>query len=560
MTKNNPGIIQVLAVSETHGRADQRQDTVELDGFKSWRTERSGSDKGGGGLCLYYHEDLLPHCWIPEVAPNQSYIKNERQWLLFSDAEVKFAFLHIYIACQTTRNDHYLQWNDDLFSLVTKETIKLRRAGYTVFSLGDYNTRVGQIPGLEGNTSDTNDNTPMFTNFIQQANLVIVNSLPVSKGLFTRFMESGKGAVLDYGLIDNDNVNTVTSFVIDQHARFSCGTDHALLVISLSFQKNTKLSWGYQDVVRYNYNETTCFLDFQANLDNFSSKVPLHQFENFPSGDMLFHIRETLNQSGKKSFGIKVKKHIKGRKLPKNIIEVIKTKNSLATELSTLKSVSKELPSSQLRAASLSEELTKIKIKLKDLLCDHHLQRISRRRSKLIKGDPTRKRFWRFLKNQIKAAGSISGAYDASGAMVFEQHQIESAIVQHFSKVFVGQLSPVFDSPDTPDQTLLALRDIEAALGPGQVNVEPDRFESSVCKEFTFHELDRALANLPNGKASGHDHIPNEFLKNSSYLFKQYLLVFLNKMIADGLVPEELNLGKCMLIYKVVSFLNLFPF
>ena len=279
---------------------------------------------------MYYHEDLSPHCWTPEVAAQHSYIKNERQWLLFSDAAVKFAFLHIYIACQTSRNSQYLQWNEDLFHLVTMETIKLRRAGYTVFSLGDYNTRVGQIPGLEGNTPDTNNNTPMFTNFIRQANLVIVNTLPITKGLFTRFMSnSGKGAVLDYGLIDNDNVNTVTSFIIDEHARIACGTDHALLVISLSFHNNTKVSWGYQDVVRYNYNDKSSFVTFQANLDDFSSKVPLDKFEALDSGEMLFHIRESLNQSGKKSFGIKVKKHKKGRKLPKNIIEIIKKEKCL---------------------------------------------------------------------------------------------------------------------------------------------------------------------------------------------------------------------------------------
>ena len=45
--------------------------------------------------------------------------------------------------------------------------------------------------------------------------------------------------------------------------------------------------------------------------------------------------------------------------------------------------------------------------------------------------------------------------------------------------------------------------------------------------------------------------IPNELLKNCSTRFKQYLLEFLNKILEEGVVPEALNTGKCMLIYKV---------
>ena len=52
--------------------------------------------------------------------------------------------------------------------------------------------------------------------------------------------------------------------------------------------------------------------------------------------------------------------------------------------------------------------------------------------------------------------------------------------------------------------------------------------------------------------------IPNELLKNGSYNFKQFLLVFLNRILEDGSVPEALNKGKCMLIFKV-NYQKLFP-
>ena len=136
-------------------------------------------------------------------------------------------------------------------------------------------TRVGQLPGLEMNTPDTNHNTPMFLNFVQQTNLVIVNTLPVSRGLFTHFMKgSGKGGLLDYGLIDNEHTNAVKSFIIDENARFACGTDHALLVMCLDFQPIPKVTWRLNEVVKYNFNDNTKFKGFQDSFDAKSASIP----------------------------------------------------------------------------------------------------------------------------------------------------------------------------------------------------------------------------------------------------------------------------------------------
>ena len=144
--------------------------------------------------------------------------------------------MHVYVVCQNNRSDSYLQWNEDLFSLLIDETLVLKAQGFSILALGDFNTRVGRIPGMENNTPDTNNNFPMFSNFIKSTNLVILNSLPITKGLFTRFDDEsgspGTKSVLDYGLRDSDSVHTVSSFIIDANARFDCGSDHALLEVT----------------------------------------------------------------------------------------------------------------------------------------------------------------------------------------------------------------------------------------------------------------------------------------------------------------------------------------
>ena len=151
----------------------------------------------------------------------------------------------------------------------------------------------------------------------------------------------------------------------------------------------------------------------------------------------------------------------------------------------------------------------------------------------------------------MKLAGRITGAYNKTGNMVFNQDEIEEAVIDHFQTIFAGQRVPVFPLSESPDQLDLAIEDIENLLRNSPVNIPENKFESQVCSPYSFLELNQILSSLKSGKASGYDAIPNELLKNSSSHFKNYLLIFLNKILIEGRVPQRLNLGRCMLIYKV---------
>jgi hypothetical protein len=105
-----------------------------VPGFIIWKTDRSGADKGGGGLALLNKEAIPAHQWTPIVPDNLRYIANERQWLFIDNNTERLAFLHVYIA--------YLQWNEDLFHLITQEALKLRMQGFIVLAVGDFNKRV----------------------------------------------------------------------------------------------------------------------------------------------------------------------------------------------------------------------------------------------------------------------------------------------------------------------------------------------------------------------------------------------------------------------------------
>ena len=147
--------------------------------------------------------------------------------------------------------------------------------------------------------------------FLKQVNLTIINTMPQSRGLFTRFMDNsgrpGTRSLLDYGLIDHDHTNTVTSFVIDEDARYEAGSDHALLECNIT--------------------DSTDYSRYQTLLGSCVSSIPLHSFADLPCTDMLPHLSASVNASAMSALGLKVRKKRAGRRLPMDVIRMIRANN-----------------------------------------------------------------------------------------------------------------------------------------------------------------------------------------------------------------------------------------
>ena len=58
---------------------------------------------------------------------------------------------------------------------------------------------------------------------------------------------NGSASLLDYGLIDAGNVSNITSFVIDEQARYACGSDHALLECELQYSAKRVIKWKFRE-------------------------------------------------------------------------------------------------------------------------------------------------------------------------------------------------------------------------------------------------------------------------------------------------------------------------
>ena len=135
--------------------------------------------------------------------------------------------------------------------------------------------------------------------------------------------------------------------------------------------------------------------------------------------------------------------------------------------------------------------------------------------------------------------------------MVFDQTRIEEVIIEHFKGIFNGQEAPLVNDPNE-----FVLNEESAEVYSSSINIKENEFEDEICTPYTTKELDEILDTLPSGKASSTDHIPNELLKHTTPTSRIYLQLLLNKIVEDGQVPEALNQGKCVLIYKVHIIIN----
>ena len=235
--------------------------------------------------------------------------------------------------------------------------------------------------------------------------------------------------------------------------------------------------------------------------------------------------------------------------MPPSIVEKIKNKNNYAK---IVRSARLNYSSGQIKI--MEHRLNEMRQEIKNSISDHKLTKKKRLRSKILLADPTRRKFWRFIKHLGETSSNITALYDENENMVFNIDEIEDVILKHFNLRFAGQLEPpITDKSYLQDHTNVARNEMIELITDDRDAYDPNTFELEVCKPYTFTELEEALNHLPGGKSAGYDCIPNELLKNCGPKYRLYLHTFLNRIMETGCVPEELNAGKCILIYKVKS-------
>ena len=147
----------------------------------------------------------------------------------------KTAVCAVYAGFQAPDDRHGV-WNENLLSVLRAEVAALRKDGFRVVLLGDFNSHIGCAPGVgvPGNHPDVNRNGKRFLDFLDDCHCVHINGrADLTTGLWTR-QRGGFSTVLDYGLIAFEHISSVCSMLVDDRGLFpSGGSDHNWVFLDL---------------------------------------------------------------------------------------------------------------------------------------------------------------------------------------------------------------------------------------------------------------------------------------------------------------------------------------
>ena len=81
--------------------------------------------------------------------------------------KIRLSPFSCYLACDSNGSNNHEQWNHDMYTMMTEEICVLRSRGFGIVALGDFNVKVGKIPGLEKNHPQLNRNTPVSQHLLR---------------------------------------------------------------------------------------------------------------------------------------------------------------------------------------------------------------------------------------------------------------------------------------------------------------------------------------------------------------------------------------------------------
>ena len=227
--------------------------------------------------------------------------------------------------------------------MLSAEIQSLRIRGFAIIALGDFDARIEIVPGLENNNPSVNSNCGMFKNFIYSLDLTILNTLPISKGIFTHFIEREgipySESILDYGLTDPNLESLVSSFVIDSEARIECGTDHSLLMATVNSECQLHVESMNSDVLNFQLPSDNNYRLFDEYFSNHPGLPSLDQFKSFNVEKMSRTLTDVIFDACCKAFlPPRVKKKRRQQWLPPLIVKHIKVRRLLQAKYDALRS------------------------------------------------------------------------------------------------------------------------------------------------------------------------------------------------------------------------------
>ena len=191
----------VIAITETWLTKGQE---VELEGYVIFRNDRLGGE--GGGILVAVRAELK-NVAIESSRTNERF---ESIWIVINNTKTKIKIGVIYMPQESKTTKEEMK---EIYKEIKQEIHEGKVNSQKLLILGDMNCKIGDA--INGNNSEVTKGGKELMKMIEKEHLAIVNASPKCTGMWTRD-ENGSKAVLDYVLIEEDELETVEKMIIDE--------------------------------------------------------------------------------------------------------------------------------------------------------------------------------------------------------------------------------------------------------------------------------------------------------------------------------------------------------
>ena len=433
----------------------------------------------------------------------------------------------------------------------------------------------------------------------------------VCEGMWTWHSRNySNSTVLDYVVVSSEHIRTALNMEVDEGAVFGGASDHNMIFSRFSDKFTAMRTTPKVHRASWNLNEDTDFSKFRSIVSREMEEMPsLDGGVESLSG----YLTKALTKGLDEGVGKRVPLPEKAKVYPRHIVQLLKERKQLENSVKTLRchyAASRH----QAPPPSLMVEIGKLDDKTEELEVAKARFGRQRRAPLLNlarqKGRRASKKFWSFINNKLRKSGDIPSIVNSqTGALVHSPEDISQEIRRYLVKIFSGhdqnphseeteediivsdqrvpqnchdvnpskksRLDSFLIPPDASHNSgHIDCHDVDPSKkstssssnfsstakskSAGSPDVDPSKNpqggdsvpEDFLDRPFTPDEVKSVINTLKDGKAAGHDHIPNEALKNAPDSFLRHLIVLFNRVKDQSTVPRAWKRGRVVLIHK----------
>ena len=510
--------LHIVGLAETRRNVDHP--VTLLHPHYNW-IGKDRNNRSGGGIGIMYNTKSVTI--LDDNLLNSKTDDFERLWVSVKVEKMSMAVGVTYFpvdnVTSTKDNATYLQ-NELL------ENIGLLQHKFSnVLLLGDFNGKAAPFRNPEKASSNGN----LIDNLVDATDMVLLNATDKCEGKVT-WMRGVQQSTIDYAVCSQDLYPNVKSMLVDEGHDYSLGSDHNFLIIDLVTPSNNTANPESVPLSKWNIRHDTNWEEYmdaiRSQFDSWSANV----YSNVD--DMWTDFRTRILAAGHATIGLKqynTKKAFWDKEVNK-LIENRKQANRLFRIWSKHPQCSPELLS--LLWDDYQEKKKRVADKVKSNQIKNKTKVIMDNASKASKNP---KAFWNMLSRFNKS----------SGYPLRIRHPQHPDIIIDDPLIIKKTLTSYWEGLGNNNTSANDYQDKLTQLKTEFPS--PDALSSIVINE---EFVKQAISKLRNGKATGKDSIPGEFLKHGGNILQNALLGMFSRIKLLEQLPSEWFEGIVKPIHK----------